>query len=140
VLENVGRGSPKTAGDSSQQIQVDRLLGAPKSYVSIGDVLRSYRKALHGDEILATDDAKSVSAEGHVDGTREGLRIEPSQAAQEIDPIAVSIADDEHRRNAVIRVPATQVCLKARLLEARTQACKLGSGYEDQCISVGRCA
>lgn len=115
VLENVGRSSPEPAGDSSQQIQVDRLLGARKSHVSVGDLLRPSRKALRGDEILATHDAKSVSAEGHVDGTREGLRIEPSESAQEMDPIAVSIAKDEHRRNGVIRVPATQVCLEARL-------------------------
>jgi hypothetical protein len=59
VLENVVRGSSEPSGDSSQQIQVDRILGAPKRHLSDSDVLRSSRKALHGDEILATDDAKS---------------------------------------------------------------------------------
>jgi len=137
VLENVGGSSPEPACDSSQQIQVDRLLGARKSHVSVGDVLRPSRKALQGDEILATDDAKSVSAKGYVDGTRERLRIEPSQSAQEIDPIAVTIAEDEHRRNGVICVPATQVCFEARLFEERAQACELGNSYGNQGINVG---
>ena len=137
MLENVRCSSTKAASDSSQQIEVDRLLRAPKDHMSVNDVLRTAGETLHGDEILAADDAKSDSSEGHVDGPREGLRIESSQSAQEIDPIAVSIADDEYRRNGVIRVPATQVRLEARLFEERAQARELGNGYGYQRISVG---
>ena len=138
VLENVRCSSTEAASDSSQQIQVDRLRRAPKDHMSVNDVLRTTGEALHGDEVLATDDTNSDSSEGHVDGPREGLRIESSQSAQEIDPIAVSIADDEYRRNGVIRVPTTQVCLEARLFEEGAQSRELGNGYGYQGISVRR--
>ena len=68
------------------------------------------------------------------------MRIESSQSGQEIDPITVSIDEDEHRWNGIIRVPATQICLEARLLEERAQACELGNSYGNQCISIGTCA
>jgi hypothetical protein len=62
ILENVGRRSTKAAGDPSKEIEVHSFLAAPKGCLSVDDVLRAAREALHGNEILATDNSKSVSS------------------------------------------------------------------------------
>jgi hypothetical protein len=75
LLEVIGRGTAKAACNGAEQIEIYGALCALEGGSGICQVLRTTRKALHGDEVLSTGDAQIDAIKKHFDSSRKGLGI-----------------------------------------------------------------
>ena len=75
ILETIGRLTAKAAGDGAEQIDIHRTLRPLEGSSGISQVLRTARKAFHGDEIFSTGEAQVDAIKGHFDGPRKDLGI-----------------------------------------------------------------
>jgi hypothetical protein len=114
LLECVCSRTPEAPGQAPQQIDIDRCTCSLERVARIGEILRVACETLHRDEVLATDHAKRAAKEGHRDRAREGPLVEAAQTRQQINPIAMFVADGEKRWYRVIGIPGTQLDVEIR--------------------------
>jgi hypothetical protein len=89
---------------------------------------------------LAADEADHLSAEGNINDSREHSRVESSQPAEQVNPIVVSVADDEHRCDRLLPIPAAQFSRKAFPFEDLREACELADADRNESASASAVA
>jgi hypothetical protein len=95
----VGCRAPKSPCDPPKKTDVDRLVCRRDRLTCVGDILRASSKAFHGNEIFATDHTQSAAMEWNVNGSTERVGIKTPKPGQEVDAVAVTIANRQQSGN-----------------------------------------
>jgi hypothetical protein len=135
-LQFVRRVATEAPRHGAQQIEIHGALRLPVGRPCIHHVLGAACEAFHRDEVFAPDDPEIHTQEGHFHRAGKDFRIHPAEPAQQLDLIAVSVPQYEHRRNGVVRISATQLRLEARTFECGAQAGQPAWWREKQGIHV----